>query len=362
MEKFCVFCGERPKDKNREHVLPLWLIALTGDPNRFANFGLDLKNRRVRQFAFDELTFPACSECNAKFAVLEAGAQQVVRKLLAHEAVYAHDLMLLLDWLDKVRVGLWLGFFYLDKNFSGIEPTFQVIQRLGAYDRMVGIIRLEGALQGLRFVGPMSRFYQLSPTCFALGINDLYLLNVSGVSLCSQRLGFPYLRPINIRKDHQMEVSLHRGSERIMYPVERSSSLPDMVSIYQPVFKPFLTSDNGQEYLTTEWVKKHTADDERGLGKLFLQRDGSVQTFGNDARTDWSPAKIWKSQQVVARLPDYVYGRLRQDFEKAIGLYESAEDRKHQRIQANMAKMLDNAMLKKIAQEAKEMNRAGSDF
>lgn len=362
MEKFCVFCGERPKDKNKEHVLPLWLIALTGDPNRIANFGLDFPNRRVRQFAFDELTFPACSECNSEFAVLEAGAEQVVRKLLAHDAVNAYDLMLLLDWLDKVRVGLWLGYFYLDKNFAGIEPRFHIIQRLGSYDRMVGIIRLDEALQGLRFVGPMSKFYQLSPTCFALGINDLYFLNVSGVSLCSQRLGFPHLRAVNIRKDHQLEVSLHPGTERIMFPVERSETLPDMVCIYQPVFRQFLKSHNRREYLTGGWIKKHTADEERGLGKLFLQRDSSAQPFGEDARKDWFPLKIWKPWQVVGRLPEYVYGRLRQDFEKGIGLYESADDRKHQRMQANMARMLDNALLRRIGQAAKEMKRADSEL
>ena len=32
------------------------------------------------------------------------------------------DLSLLLDSLDKVRVGLWLGFVYLAKNMWGIDP------------------------------------------------------------------------------------------------------------------------------------------------------------------------------------------------------------------------------------------------
>ena len=358
MEKFCIFCGERPRDKNKEHVLPLWLIALTGDPKRIVNFGIDLENRRVRQFAFDKLTFPACSQCNSNFAILEAGAERIVRRLLDHQAVDTYDVMLLLDWLDKVRVGLWLGFFYLHKNLAGIEPRFHITHRLGAFDRMVGIIRLEETLRGLRFVGPVSLFFQLSPTCFALGINDLYFLNVSGVSLCSQRLGFPYQRPLNIRKDHQMEVSLHPGSERIMYPVERGSSLPNMVSIYQPVFKQFLASNNGQEYLTGGWVKKYTADHERGLGKLFLQRDGSVQPFGDNPSMEWFPAKIWKPWQVVGRLWAYVFGRLRQDFEKAIGLYESADDRRHQRMNASMARRMDNAALKQNAQTAEELKNA----
>lgn len=34
MDKFCVFCGSKPESKNKEHILPQWLLKLTGDPNR----------------------------------------------------------------------------------------------------------------------------------------------------------------------------------------------------------------------------------------------------------------------------------------------------------------------------------------
>jgi len=37
--KYCVFCGKPPSDKNKEHVLPHWLIKMTGDPNRVVNLG-----------------------------------------------------------------------------------------------------------------------------------------------------------------------------------------------------------------------------------------------------------------------------------------------------------------------------------
>src|SRR5215831_17553277 len=101
MKKFCVFCGNHPKDKNKEHVLPQWLLRLTGDPNRVGNFGIDFTKEpfSVRRFAFDSLTFPACSECNTGFAALEAGAEQVVLKLLDCQVVTTSDLILLLDWL-----------------------------------------------------------------------------------------------------------------------------------------------------------------------------------------------------------------------------------------------------------------------
>ena len=31
MDKFCVFCGNKPKGKNNEHIIPKWLIEFTGD-------------------------------------------------------------------------------------------------------------------------------------------------------------------------------------------------------------------------------------------------------------------------------------------------------------------------------------------
>ena len=34
LEKRCIFCGKKPSEKNREHIIPRWLIALTGDPKR----------------------------------------------------------------------------------------------------------------------------------------------------------------------------------------------------------------------------------------------------------------------------------------------------------------------------------------
>jgi hypothetical protein len=358
MDKFCVFCGNPPKEKNKEHVLPRWLIALTGDSKRIGNFGIDFTKKEfgVRQFSFDSLTFPACADCNSAFAILEAAAEQVVRKLLSHQPISTFDLMLFLDWLDKVRVGMWLGFLYLDKNLAGIAPRFHIIQRLGLYDRMVGIVRLEDSTPRLTFSGTDSKFYQFAPTCIGLGISDFYFINASGISLCSQRLGFPYLRPESIReKDHKMLISREAGSGRVMHPVERIPHPRGMTLIYQPVFKMFLEPDDAAEYLANDWVRKHTADFVRGFGKLFFQRNGSVHIYPNEASLDWLPTRVWKTWELVKHLPAHIYGRLRRDFEGAIGLYSSKEDRKHLRKQATMARMVDNAMLKIINERAEQL-------
>ena len=64
MAKYCVFCGAVPEKKNKEHVVPKWLIKLTGNPKREAYFGFEKNIEtevKTRTFAFDQFSFPACS-------------------------------------------------------------------------------------------------------------------------------------------------------------------------------------------------------------------------------------------------------------------------------------------------------------
>jgi hypothetical protein len=93
--KFCLFCGERPEGKSKEHVLPRWLIELTGEPTRIANFGLDLSQdveaAARRQYAFSQFQFPACAVCNGSFSTLEDKAKKIISKILASERLVAQD-------------------------------------------------------------------------------------------------------------------------------------------------------------------------------------------------------------------------------------------------------------------------------
>jgi hypothetical protein len=359
-EKFCVFCGKYPDNKNKEHVLPRWLIEMTGDPKRIASFGIDFARKPFapRQFSFDALTFPACTECNSNFGHLEAAAEPVVRGLLKHQALHVHDLIILLDWLDKVRVGLWLGYFYLDKNPLGINPRFYIQSRLGRLDRMVAIIKIAQPSVGLTFIGPQFREYQLSPTCFGLRINELCLLNASGISLCSRRLGFPFVEAVRFRDDLGLEVSFHRGSERIMYPVERRPLLPKSVALYQPVFRVLLESDSAKEYVETEYVSTHTVDFRKGYGKLFVQKEGAVRLYPDGNSSDWEPSESWATWEMIERVPDYVYESLSRDFENAIDISSNRGSRKEMRQQAAMTSMLDRAMLRKMREAARVRQRS----
>ena len=117
--------------------------------------------------------------CNTRFGQLEEVVKQIIVNLLAYQPISEGDLILLLEWLDKVRVGLWLGYLYLNKNPMGITPSFHISSRIGRSDRMVTILRFKDLGEGLTFVGPEFLTYQLSPTCFGIRINGLCIVNAS---------------------------------------------------------------------------------------------------------------------------------------------------------------------------------------
>src|SRR5436189_6336335 len=124
--KFCIFCGGPPNDKTKEHVLPQWLIELTGPRKRVVNFGVNLLTGQQPRFDWTSFVFPACDACNQRYARLEVTAKKIVEKLLEGIPVSGNEYIEFLDWLDKVRIGLWLGYYYLHKNPTGISPNFHI--------------------------------------------------------------------------------------------------------------------------------------------------------------------------------------------------------------------------------------------
>src|SRR5215467_1644940 len=75
MPKVCVFCGRPPKGKNKEHVIPKWLIALTGESKRKVYLGRKWAHPELekRIYPLNSFTFPACEGVQRK--VLPVGVQ-----------------------------------------------------------------------------------------------------------------------------------------------------------------------------------------------------------------------------------------------------------------------------------------------
>jgi hypothetical protein len=187
-QRICIFCGESPENKNKEHPLPQWLLALTGDPKRVVRHGCRWSDGKFFEFSFDSLVFPACASCNTNYSGFEGYAKSIVEKICRKEPASPAEYVHLLDWFDKVRIGLWLGHRYLQQNPH--PPNFAINSRLGAKDRMVGIYTIGDHQKGLNTWGPESRLFQIKPSVFALRINNILFLNASWDYMCASRCGY----------------------------------------------------------------------------------------------------------------------------------------------------------------------------
>ena len=321
MEKFCVFCGRGPQEKNKEHVIPAWLIEKTGKPNRLAHFGLDLNKTppALRKFAFNSLTFPACRVCNSRFSSLEAAAKPVIESVLARAAVSRDGFITLFDWLDKVRVGLWLGYIYLDKNPEEITPTYHIETRIGQTDRSMAIFHIHDRNDGINFYGPESPCFQNQPTCFAILINKWCFLNVVGVSSISRRLGFPYMQPLKLRDDGKFEGESRRGTERVMRPVLPGFVFAKSTKLHQPIYSG-RDSEERSDAFRDEWVRSRCIDSDHGVGSVFIERDETVDIYPSHPSLDWLPESSWSLAEIYSTVQPFVLRYMAKDLERSAGL------------------------------------------
>ena len=66
----------------------------------------------------------------SKYSDLEGKVKPILINILNEEKVSAEELSCFLDWLDKVRIGLWLGMIQLDKNYANVDPNYHIETRI----------------------------------------------------------------------------------------------------------------------------------------------------------------------------------------------------------------------------------------
>lgn len=291
MEKFCVFCGLKPESKTNEHILPGWLIKLTGDPNRQVKIGhVKSKNFPERKFSFSSFKFPSCNDCNELFGELEKQAKYVVEKLLSNDSLNLGDFYILLEWFDKIRIGLWLAHYYLDKNYYDISPNYHIQQRIGAFDRMLGIYFSEESEERLNFVATELPSFNFAPSCFGLIINHIYFINISSPFLFARRIGFPYPSKTFFLPDHRgFGMSFESGRERLMLPLIRKPFQLKGTYLFQPMFRYQVTNKDLVEYYDIDYVRQLSFDWQKGIGKVILQSTKNFRNVSTERSTDWLP-------------------------------------------------------------------------
>jgi hypothetical protein len=298
--KFCVFCGQNPASKTKEHIIPRWLITLTGKPNRKVNLGM-IKGIggdafKQRQYSFGAFTFPACNECNNEYSDLEEQTKPILQKILEDTPVISDELTILFDWFDKVRIGLWLGYHQLDKNITNIEPTFHIATRIGQYDRVLLISKSDASRNKLNFGGVDNFSFSFTPSAFILIINNYYFSNISYHFLFSRRIGFPYPRTMTVTPEEESDSGLRAdivpGNGRIMNPLIRFPISLKCIEIYQPMYKGGLIATKVDEY-ECDYVRNNSLDHQNGIGAIFRYENGFSQRY--------------LSREPVSLVPKYIY-------------------------------------------------------
>lgn len=294
MARFCIFCGQRPVEKTNEHVIPQWLINLTGDPKRYINVG-QFYNRisaspegSIPRIPFDQLTFPACAVCNKEFSHLEDRACQVIQRMIALAPLGADDVDTLLDWLDKVRIGLWLGMQMFDDNPFDVRPNFYIKERLGSADRAVMVWVHAERVPGVNWIGADTPTFALMPSCFALRIQNLFMLSVSSPFVVSQELGLAYPERIEYA-DPELIVKLVAGSETLNGPLLPFIRAGRGTVLAQSIVPGLRGSDPLDHWYDGDYAKALFPIEQRS--SVFLGRGHSVSTYPDYPSRAWIPAQ-----------------------------------------------------------------------
>lgn len=135
---------------------------------------------------------PSCTSCNDEFSGLESQIKPIIQALIRREGVSVENYILLMDWMDKVRVGLWLNYHVLQGNPTGIDPNFHIKDRIGRKDRYLAVHAIDTDEMGLNAFGVESIVFHNAPICFGLKINSILLINISADFILAERAGFPY--------------------------------------------------------------------------------------------------------------------------------------------------------------------------
>lgn len=302
MAKKCIFCGKLISEKSREHVIPQWLIEMTGDVKRTATFSMDYskifddkierENIKSRVYPFLQFTFPACKRCNEMYGSgLERDAKIVLTKVLAGQKINVDETVTLLDWFDKVRIGLWLGYLYYNEQLESLDPKFYIDDRMGQKDRALFIYKCKGNSKGINMIGPGGMLFSMIPSCFLLRINNYIFLNISKDALLLKDLGYPYPIIKSMDYDGDLYGTITTGLGRInqellsKYKIKATSK-----AIFQPIFKQF--EDICQSKDT--YVISNSLVQEEGIGGIYI-KDRGIRRLEKNEEYSLEPNEIYES-------------------------------------------------------------------
>jgi hypothetical protein len=301
--KFCVFCGGVPSAKNREHIVPRWLLEFTGGVrDRRTYFGRQWSSPGLekRSYSWQSFTFPACESCNSRWAQLEGAVNTTVRSLLDEAPLGANDLIGLLDWFDKLRVGLWLGMYYLNSNYCSIIPQFHIDDRVGSQDRALLLYKASEPVKGIAMVGIDSPIFHSMPSIMYFVINQLHFISLSKPFLLAKRFGWPTVRNTKM-KDIDTDgffAEVVPGSGEIAPAILDTPPAAKGTALFQPIVPSTWRDD---EPYAAPHVIETSQVGKQGVGRLFV---GNEQTslYPVPASDLWKPSASHPFDDLSAKL------------------------------------------------------------
>jgi hypothetical protein len=275
MNKICVFCGNPPENKNKEHVLPQWLLKMTGNPNRVVKFGNNYLEGKEIIFSWKKFTVPSCTKCNDKYAKLEGEVRPIVEKLCDKTEINSNEAIKLLDWLDKVRIGLWINYYYLEKNKAQINPRMFIENRMGRKDRFMQVQFLESNKKsdGLNAFGVETLSFQFNPSCFGLRINNILILNGSNDFIISENCGFPFPKKIESVENGMLSLKDWEYNRTVSKKISGLKLLKGVLTVLQPIHTEMNYETN---YFNDSYLIQNCIDREKRIGTLFRFADDDV--------------------------------------------------------------------------------------
>lgn len=304
MSKFCVFCGKPPVDKNREHIIPQWLIKHTGRGKMPMVKVMEPDGTLKPKISYMNFTMPACESCNEEFSDLEGKVKPILLNILDDKPVTAREISLFLDWLDKVRLGLRLSRVYLQDGLHQEPPHTFIKDRVGLTDRMLIIEKIKPQPDiRLAFPDTNTQYFKSAAGSFQFIIDNYVFTNASAHFMVSSKLGFPYGTHIETVDAPNIAIDdIVPGKKRARGPVFGNfGPSSDRILIYQPIFKPFISTD--YKLYDNDYVKSHCIDFANGLGGIFYQRGktNEVKYLKPDDKTVLSPAETTRDFKTILR-------------------------------------------------------------
>ena len=280
-----MFCGQKPNNKSKEHILPQWLLKLTGDPKRKVPLVTDFGGSKQFEFSFDQFTLPACSSCNQRYAILEGEVHPIIERLCEFKSATASEYDLVLDWLDKIRVGMWLALKQLNgQALEYFTPQFHIDTRIRQKDRAILIYPLNTIRPGLVIHGTNTLYFLDIPSCFSIEINNLFILNVSYDWLVSARAGFPFPKKVVFRGNAQYVIDDLDCFSRFKNPLVRGWNVFSP-SIY--LLQPIMHGDIHRRFLKENYLRQNTIPGEPRVGKILNQANENIKFLEHSETVDF---------------------------------------------------------------------------